>query len=195
MQRDAQRIMNEVAPIDRHTTGPAPTRANGGLVHIGDGRQFVHATSYGGDLVNGHGSHIAMGNRRLQAPRLPRALTKNAPCGHLAPMGKRGDPFVGGRIRFAREARGLSQSELGRRLGIEQGTISGIETAHRPAGKEMLVDLGEALQIPVDFFFEKDLLLANIMLALKLMPRDEVAGLWLFVRGRLPPDTPTLPTQ
>lgn len=56
----------------------------------------------------------------------------------------------------------------------------------------MLADIAKALDVPVDFFYERDVLLANIMLALKILPREELAGLWLFVKGRLPPDIPSL---
>lgn len=49
-------------------------------------------------------------------------------------------------LRRARQAAGLSQNELGRRAGINPGTINRLETGERgPTGREQVAALAEAL--------------------------------------------------
>jgi transcriptional regulator with XRE-family HTH domain len=52
-------------------------------------------------------------------------------------------------LRQARLGAGLSQNELGRRAGINPGTINRLETGERePTGREMIAALAEALTLP-----------------------------------------------
>lgn len=123
----------------------------------------------------------------------PRHSRRIQPNGYVAVMKKRGDPFIGGRFRIARKARGLTQAEVGQKLGLgdkekAQGTISGIECGHRPIGRDTLFEAARVLEVPIDFFTERDVMLSNIMLVLKTLPREQLAGLWLFLKDRLPPE-------
>ncbi len=62
-------------------------------------------------------------------------------------------------LRRARLAAGLSQNELGRRAGINPGTINRLETGERePTGREQVVALAAALELPPA---EQDRLLAT----------------------------------
>lgn len=64
----------------------------------------------------------------------------------------------GERLRAARLAGGLSQNEMGRRAGINPGTINRLETSERaPTGPEQVQALAEALGLPPA---ERDRLLA-----------------------------------
>jgi transcriptional regulator with XRE-family HTH domain len=58
----------------------------------------------------------------------------------------------GAALRQARLAAGLSQNELGRRAGINAGTINRLETAERePTGREQVRALAAALNLaPLD---------------------------------------------
>lgn len=67
-------------------------------------------------------------------------------------------------LRTARLIAGLSQNELGRRAGINPGTINRLETGVRlPTGRDQVVELSIALALPTD---QRDQLLA----AASLMP-------------------------
>lgn len=64
----------------------------------------------------------------------------------------------GEQMRRARLAAGLSQNEMGRRAGINPGTINRLETSERaPTGPEQVQALAEALGLPPA---ERDRLLA-----------------------------------
>lgn len=64
----------------------------------------------------------------------------------------------GKQLRQLRLAARLSQNELGRRAGINPGTINRLETGERLAtGREQVIDLAVALQLGVP---ERDRLLA-----------------------------------
>ncbi len=57
-------------------------------------------------------------------------------------------------ITLAREARGLVQSELAKKLSIGQGTLSKIEGGVLAPGESILAALSAELDFPVDFFLE-----------------------------------------
>jgi transcriptional regulator with XRE-family HTH domain len=76
----------------------------------------------------------------------------------------------GERLRRERLAAGLSQNELGRRAGVNPGTINRLETGERePPGRDQALALAEALGLAPA---ERDRLLA----AAELLP-DPVARL------------------
>jgi transcriptional regulator with XRE-family HTH domain len=76
----------------------------------------------------------------------------------------------GERLRRERLAAGLSQNELGRRAGVNPGTINRLETGERePTGRDQALALAEALGLAPA---ERDRLLA----AAELLP-DSVARL------------------
>jgi transcriptional regulator with XRE-family HTH domain len=55
----------------------------------------------------------------------------------------------GERLRRERVAAGLSQNELGRRAGVNPGTINRLETGERaPTGRDQALALAEALGLP-----------------------------------------------
>jgi Zn-dependent peptidase ImmA (M78 family)/DNA-binding XRE family transcriptional regulator len=62
---------------------------------------------------------------------------------------------VGGRIRRAREARGLSQAELAEALGLSQAAISNIESGNRPVRVDELVSISHAIGEELEFFFPR----------------------------------------
>jgi transcriptional regulator with XRE-family HTH domain len=67
-----------------------------------------------------------------------------------APMAR-----VGERLRGYREARGWSQEELSRRLGLTRMTISRYESGERQIQADMLPAIAEALGVhPARFFLE-----------------------------------------
>jgi transcriptional regulator with XRE-family HTH domain len=65
------------------------------------------------------------------------------------------------RIQRARKAAGLSQGELGARLGIEQSTVSLIETGVTEVGAIRLVKISAILGRPVTWFLGLDTGLAD----------------------------------
>lgn len=77
-------------------------------------------------------------------------------------------------------------------IGVGRSTIAGIEKAHRPVGRQTLMDLAEYFVVPVDYFTSKDDLLATALWILGRLPRDELEA-WIQLmlaratRDRLPP--------
>lgn len=60
-------------------------------------------------------------------------------------------PTIGARLRDAREARSLTQKALEDLSGVEQRTISGIETGEvRNPGWQIVARLAQALELSVD---------------------------------------------
>jgi transcriptional regulator with XRE-family HTH domain len=68
------------------------------------------------------------------------------------PMEKPSDKFIGSRIKMARKEAGLTQAELGEKIGRTQGIINKMETGDIGATLENLYKLSEALNHPVTFF-------------------------------------------
>lgn len=64
------------------------------------------------------------------------------------------DIYVGSRVREARAARGMSQEQLGRQLGISFQQIQKYEKGTNRIGASRLWDIGKALGVPVSYFFE-----------------------------------------
>ena len=59
------------------------------------------------------------------------------------------------RLKRVREKRGLSQTELARRAGVRQGTLSRLESGE---SSEPLMStaaaLAKVLEVPIEFFFD-----------------------------------------
>lgn len=55
------------------------------------------------------------------------------------------------RLRVARELRGLSQTELAERAGLQASAISHFESARRAPSLDNLRRLGEALRVTTDY--------------------------------------------
>lgn len=64
------------------------------------------------------------------------------------------DKHVGARIRFRRMLLGMSQTELGQIAGITFQQIQKYEKGTNRVSASRLVQFGQALQVPVSFFFE-----------------------------------------
>jgi transcriptional regulator with XRE-family HTH domain len=63
------------------------------------------------------------------------------------------DIEVGRRIRARRIAQGMSQTELGNRLGVTFQQVQKYEKGINRVGAGRLVRVAEALEVPVAFFF------------------------------------------
>lgn len=111
---------------------------------------------------------------------------------HHALMEKRGDPLIGRRLREARAGGELSQEELAARTGIGRSTIAGIEAATRAPGRRTLQDLAKFFLVPMDYFTNRDDLMASALWVLGRLPRDELEA-WVGLlmaratRDKLPP--------
>lgn len=162
------------------------------MINSGDPRQFADAAGCADNLIQGHGPYVATGNSRLQAAMLPPATADSAAIKHLARMEKRGDPLVGQRLREARVNLGLTQERLAEQSGIGRSTIGCIETAQRPVGRRTLMDLAEFFNVPLDYFTNRDDLMASAMWVLGRLPPDELEA-WVKLmmaratRNPLPP--------
>lgn len=107
-------------------------------------------------------------------------------------MAKRGDPLIGRRLRKARDRLELSQEQLADLSGVSRSHIAGIETAQRCAGRQTLMHLARCFSVPMDYFTNRDELLATAMWVLGRLPPDELEA-WVNLmmaratRDRLPP--------
>lgn len=61
--------------------------------------------------------------------------------------------FCSERIVLAREARGITQAELARMLGISPQQLSQWEKGHTIPGQESLVSICNVLECPPKFFY------------------------------------------
>ncbi len=64
------------------------------------------------------------------------------------------DAHVGLRIRMARMAKGASQTELGRHLGVTFQQVQKYEKGVNRVGAGRLSDIARFLSVPVTFFYE-----------------------------------------
>jgi transcriptional regulator with XRE-family HTH domain len=65
------------------------------------------------------------------------------------------DQLVGARVRVRREAKGLSQTELGRALGISYQQVQKYELGRNRIGSSRLAAIAAFLEVPVSYFFEE----------------------------------------
>lgn len=71
-------------------------------------------------------------------------------------MTKPTDLSIGNRIKEARKAAGLTQAELGDKIGRTQGIINKIEVGEVAVTLENLYNLSDALGRPVAYFLDLD---------------------------------------
>jgi transcriptional regulator with XRE-family HTH domain len=62
----------------------------------------------------------------------------------------------GDRLRKTREAKGLSQSELGQKAGLQASAISHFEAGRRSPSFENLIRLADALSVTLDFLLGRE---------------------------------------
>ncbi len=60
-------------------------------------------------------------------------------------------------LKYLREQEGLSQTELGKRLGIDRGIISHIESGRRNVSVNILVRLSQYFKLPINDLLGVDL--------------------------------------
>ena len=65
------------------------------------------------------------------------------------------DRLVGQRIKMLRKSKGISQSALGRALGVTFQQIQKYENGVNRVGASRLSEVGRALEVPVATFFEE----------------------------------------
>ncbi len=92
------------------------------------------------------------------------------------------DPFNSALFKLAREASGLTQSELARRSGIAQGTISKYEKALVLPSEGQIVGLADALGFPPVFFADAESRPAGVMYRTRTLRSAKREG---HVRARL----------
>jgi len=92
-------------------------------------------------------------------------------------MPNTGLPIVARRLREARERKGLSQKALGVSAGIDEFSASPRVNQYE-RGKHVpdlltLQNLAGVLAVPVPFFFAEDELLAELLMLLHSLPRQQ----------------------
>jgi transcriptional regulator with XRE-family HTH domain len=64
------------------------------------------------------------------------------------------DGIVGKHIRLRRLSKGLSQTELGKRVGVTFQQVQKYEKGVNRVGASRLLKIAEVLEVPVSYFFE-----------------------------------------
>lgn len=64
------------------------------------------------------------------------------------------DTKVGALVKYARMSRGLSQSDLGRKLGVTFQQVQKYENGKNRIAPSKLAKIAESVERPVSFFFE-----------------------------------------
>lgn len=62
--------------------------------------------------------------------------------------------IIGGRVRKAREDRGLSQSALGALIGVSQNQVHKYETGKSLIASTRLLQVARVTKIPIQWFFD-----------------------------------------
>lgn len=82
----------------------------------------------------------------------------------------------GSRLKQAREAQGLTQSELGKRVDLQQKIISYLEMGSLEVDNDMVVRIANALEVPVAFLFRHPIELPEGSLGLFRSLTSKVKG-------------------
>ena len=93
------------------------------------------------------------------------------------------------RLRGARQARGMTQAELGAALGLQDENsaaprISRYERGDRMPDEKTMEALASALGLPVAYFHASSDVLADLILLISAMPEKEQVGLLRKLRNR-----------
>lgn len=71
---------------------------------------------------------------------------------------------LGEKLRYARQERGLSQSELARRLELTQHSyITHLEAGRRTPSLEVLVGVAQLLAVPTNYFLQDDIPISPLL--------------------------------
>ncbi len=97
--------------------------------------------------------------------------------------------LFGRRLRAARQAADMTQTELGRLLGLEdQNTaaprVSRYETGKHEPDQETMARIAEALGLPVAYFHAVDDILAEVILLVAKMPKKDQEEILDLLRKR-----------
>lgn len=65
------------------------------------------------------------------------------------------DRMIGARIRAARVMRGLSQTELGERIGVSFQQVQKYENAANRVSGSRLLAISKVLDVPITYFYEE----------------------------------------
>ena len=105
------------------------------------------------------------------------------------------------RLRLARRARHMKQTELGRKLGLKPSSIAHLESGRTLPGVPNLFLIAQALEISTDFLLgledtlqhQDDPVLTDLVQAFTTMHPDDRELVLRFVRRLTTPrDTPTI---
>src|SRR5690625_241526 len=64
--------------------------------------------------------------------------------------------YIGGKIKSLRKAKGITQKELGKLLGVKNNTISAYERGIISTDQDVLFKLSDILSVPIDDFFPNE---------------------------------------
>lgn len=98
-------------------------------------------------------------------------------------MKQRINEFVGSRIREIRKNRGLTQKELGEKIGVKHNTISSYEKGTNEPEQEMLFKMADVLDVSINDFFPYKKVVEISSKSLDYFPASIGAGLPLEVDG------------
>ena len=69
--------------------------------------------------------------------------------------------YIGGKIKFYRNEKKLTQEELAKKLGTKKATISNYETGYRSPQQDMLFELAKVLEISINDLFPQTSVVEN----------------------------------
>src|SRR5690625_2674009 len=98
-------------------------------------------------------------------------------------MKKQISKFVGSRIRDIRKNRGMTQKELGEKVGVKHNTISSYEKGTNEPEQDILFKLAEVLNVSINDFFPYNELNLKVDSQYKYFPTHISAGLPNDIEG------------
>lgn len=108
-------------------------------------------------------------------------------------MSDSGLPIVAKRLREARERKGLSQKALGIAAGIDEFSASARVNQYE-RGKHVpdlltVRNFAGVLAVPVPYFYAEDELLADLLVLLHVIPRNQWEGFKRYLERRVAKDS------
>lgn len=80
--------------------------------------------------------------------------------------------IIGDRIKAARNMRGVSQKELGKKIGLTQQGISFYEQGIRPIRIDTLLRIAEECEVPLHYFFIESAEMDNWISIMQRLPYE-----------------------